>query len=215
MSERLPPRLAPAFLAAAAELGMASAARLFLREIARAGGPALVGAARDAFGRDFPVFHCMASDWLARGDAPAPRCEPVLAALEGLARVLVVGLEVDWLDVLLPRLGGVEVGLLREDIGVAADFRRVLANYDGLAVGVELAELHRWAGRRSGLLVFVYGCDGHVAHVPGTWLRVSGPDVRTQFAALVGWNILGEPMEVYPRWLAETGVGDFSRRVGP
>lgn len=214
MSE-LSPRLAQAFLAAASELGMASAARLFLEAIAREGGAGLVAVARDAFGRDFPVFHCLASHWLATGRGPEPRSEPVLAALGGLSRLLVVGLEADWLDALLPRLAGVEVGLLREDLGVAADFRRVLANYEGLAVGVELVELQRWAGRRSGLLVFVYGSDGHVAHVPGTWLRVSGPDVRTQFSALVGWNILGAPMDVYPRWLAETGVGDFSRLVGP
>lgn len=208
-------RLAQAFRAAAPELGMASTARLFLRELARDGGAAAVLAARDAFGREFPVFHSVASRWLREPGLPSPPVEAARDALGGLSRVLVVGLEVDWLDRLLPRLGGVEVGLLREDLGIAADFRRVLANYDGHAVGVELAELQRWAGRRSGLLVFVYGSDGHVAHVPGGWLRVSGPDVRTQFSALVGWNILGERMEVYPRWLAETDVRDFSRLVGP
>lgn len=214
MSE-LSPRLAEAFLVASSELGMASTARLFLRELAREGGPRVVLAARDAFGRSFPVFHCLATQWLRDMRVLTPRVDPVRGALAGLARVLVVGLEVDWLDVLLPRLSGVEVGLMREETSVTADFRRVLANYDGLAVAVELAELHRWAGRRSGLLVFVYGSDGHVAHVPASWLRVAGPDVRTQFSALIGWNILGEPMEVYPRWLAETGVGDFSQIVGP
>jgi hypothetical protein len=210
-----PSRLARAFRAAAPELGMASAARLFLRELAQDGGAAAVLAARDAFGREFPVFHCLATHWLRDLRLTTPRVEAAREALGGLSRVLVVGLEVDWLDLLLPHLRGVEVGLLREDLGLAADFRRVLANYDGAAVGVELAELQRWAGRRSGLLVFVYGSDGHVAHVPGGWLRVSGPDVRTQFSALVGWNILGAPMDVYPRWLAETDVRDFSRLVGP
>lgn len=211
----LPPRLAGAFLSAASELGMASAARLFAREVARAGGRELVAAARDTFGRDFPVFHVVASRWLAGELDAAPSPAPVLPLAGALARLLVVGLEANWLDALLPRLAGVEVGLLRDEAAVAADFRRVLANYEGLAVGVELAELHRWSGRRSGLLTFVYGSDGHVAHVPTTWLRVSGPDVRTQFAALIGWNILGGPMDVYPRWLAETGVADFSRLVGP
>jgi hypothetical protein len=194
---------------------MASTARLFLRELAKGGGAAAVLAARDAFGREFPVFHCLATHWLRDLRVLTPHVEAARAAVGGLSRVLVVGLEVDWLDLLLPQLAGVEVGLLREDLGIVADFRRVLANYDGHAVGVELAELQRWAGRRSGLLVFVYGSDGHVAHVPGGWLRVSGPDVRTQFSALVGWNILGAPMEVYPRWLAETDVRDFSRLVGP
>src|SRR5690606_24819392 len=130
-------------------------------------------------------------------------------------RLLVVGLEATWLDALLPRLRGVEVGLLRPDTGLTADFGRVLANYDGLAVGVELADLHLWSGRRSGLLTFVYGSDGHIAHVPAAWQRVSGPDVRTEFAALVGWNILGSPMELSPPWLAGTSVRDVSGVVGP
>lgn len=206
----LPPRLSQAFLTAAYELGMASAARLFTRELAAEGGTELVAAARDAFGREFPVWHCVASRWLAdeRGVEPCPSViEP---ALVGIRRLLVVGLEADWLDVLLPRLERTEVGLLLERTG---DARRVLANYEGLAVGVELGELHRWSGRHSGLLTFLYGSDRHVAHVSGVWLRVSGPDVRAQFATLVGWDILGTPMELYPRWLVETSVGDFSSLV--
>lgn len=210
-----PPRLARAFLTATSELGMASAARLFAREIGEGGGPDVLARARDSFGREFPVFHCLAARWLAGEREPPPRTEPVEAAAAGLTRLLVVGLEATWLDALLPRLRGVEVGLLRPDTGFAVDFGRVLANYDGLAVGVELADLYQWSGRRSGLLTFVYGSDGHLAHVPAAWQRVSGPDVRTQFAALLGWNILGAPMELYPRWLAETSVGDFSSVVGP
>jgi hypothetical protein len=209
------PRLAQAFLAATSELGMASAAHLFAREIVAAGGDAGLAAARDDLGRAFPVFHCVAGGWLAGERGPAPRTAPALAATAGLARLLVVGLETAWLDALLPLLSGIEVGLLREDTALVGDFRRVLANYEGLAVGVDLVDLSRWSGRRSGLLTFVYGSDGHVAHVPGAWQRVSGPDVRTQFAALIGWNILGEPMDLYPRWLAEAGVGDFSHLVGP
>lgn len=209
MSE-LSPRLGPAFLMAASELGMASAAHLFVREIAASGGDELVRRAADSLGHEFPVLGCVAEAWLAGERELRPDPARVLAAVRGLARLLVVGGETAWLDVLLPACGGIEVGLLRDDIGPAADFRRVLANYDGLAVGVELAALQRWSGRRSGLLCFVYGSDGHVVHVPGAWLRVSGPDVRTQFAALVGWNILGGAMTLYPRWLAETLVADFS-----
>lgn len=206
----LPPRLSQAFLTAAYELGMASAARLFTRELAAEGGAELVAAARDIFGREFPVWHSVASRWLADGRGVEPRpaaLEPVLA---GIRRLLVVGLETDWLDLLLPRLVGIEVGLLLERAG---DARRVLANYEGLAVGVELGDLHRWSGRHSGLLTFLYGSDRHVAHVPGVWLRASGPDVRAQFAVLVGWDILGAPMDLYPRWLAETSVSDFSALV--
>jgi hypothetical protein len=211
----VPPRLSRAFLTAAAELGMASTARLYARELLGSGGPGLLAAARDVLGREFPVFDCIAGRRLDGADDVAPRAEPVLAAVAGLSRLLVVGLEVDWLDELLPRLGGVDVGLLREEGTSASSFRRVLANYEGRAVGVELADLYRWSGRRSGVLTFVYGSDGHAVHVPGAWLRVSGPDVRTTFAALIGWNILGRAMDVYPRWLAETDVADFSRLVGP
>lgn len=210
-----PLRLARAFLTAAAELGMASAARLFVREFARSGGPELVAAARDVFGREFPVFHVVATRWLAEPTDAPPRLAALLAAVENLSRLLVVGIEATLLDALLPQLRGVEVGLVRDGHALGGDFARVLANYDGFAVGVELADLQRWSGRRSGLMTFVYGSDGHVVHVPATWLRVSGPDVRTQFAAVLGWNILGEPMEVYPRWLAETSAADFSRVLGP
>lgn len=206
----LPPRLSQAFLTAAYELGMASAARLFTRELAAEGGAELVAAARDVLGREFPVWHCVASLWLADARGVEPRPAEIEPALAGIRKLLVVGLEADWLDVLLPRLERTEVGLLLDRVG---DARRVLANYEGLAVGVELGDLHRWSGRHSGLLTFVYGSDLHVAHVPGVWLRVSGPDVRAQFSALVGWDILGAPMELYPRWLAETGAGDFSALV--
>lgn len=209
----LSPRLGPAFALAASELGMASAARLFVREIAASGGEELVGSAARGLGREFPVLGCVAARWLAGARAPDPTPAGVLAAARGLTRLLIVGLETAWLDALLPACRGIEVGLLLDDLSPAPDVRRVLANYDGAAAGVPLGELHRWAGRRSGLLCFVYGSDDHVVHVPGAWLRVSGPDVRTQFAALIGWNILGAAMELYPRWLAETQASDFSAVV--
>jgi hypothetical protein len=206
-------RLGPAFQLAASELGMASAARLFIAEISASGGRELVEATAHGLGREFPVLGTIAGRWLAGGPPPTPDPTPMLAATRGLTRLLVVGLETAWLDVLLPACRDLEVGLLLGDTSAAADVRRVLANYDGLAVGVTLADLHGWSGRRSGLVCFVYGSDGHVVHVPTTWLRVSGPDVRTQFASLIGWNILGPAMDVYPRWLAETQVSDFSTVV--
>ncbi|WP_437595750.1 hypothetical protein WMF28_24550 [Sorangium sp. So ce590] len=211
----LPPALGQAFRMVAAELGMRSAARLFLRELMGAGGAPLVGEARDQLGREFPVLDFVAEQWLS-GGAEAP-LDPagVLDALRGVNRLLVVGLEADGLDALVPRLSGVEAGLVTDAGGLDPDFRRVLANYDGLMEPVGLSELHRWAGRRSALLTFVYGTDGHAAHVSPSWLRVSGPDVRTQFRSLIGWDILGRPMTVYPRWMVETSAGDFSCLVGP
>ncbi|KYG08085.1 hypothetical protein BE21_02140 [Sorangium cellulosum] len=211
----LPPALGQAFRMVAGELGMRSAARLFLRELMAAGGAPLVREARDQLGREFPVLDFIAEQWLA-GRAEAP-LDPagVLEALRGVTRLLVVGLEADGLDALAPRLTGVEAGLVTDGGGLDPDFRRVLANYDGLMTPVELSELHRWAGRRSALLTFVYGTDGHAAHVSPSWLRVSGPDVRTQFRSLIGWDILGRPMTVYPRWMVETSPADFSCLVRP
>lgn len=200
---------------AATELGMASAARLFVRQVAVSGGDDLVAELAADLGRDFPVLGCIATRWIGGDQGADPRPAGVLKAMNGLARMLVVGLETTWLDTLLPACRGLTVGLLRDDGLPTADFRRMLANYDGLAVGVELAELQRWAGRRSGLVCFVYGSDGHVVHVPAAWMRVSGADVRAQFATLVGWNILGSAMELYPRWLAETHQGDFSSLIDP
>lgn len=219
----LPPGLDQAFLMAATELGMCSAARLFVRELAAAGGGALVAEARDQLGRAFPVLDFVAGRALAgepelRGDKPSyatepPDPAPVLRALAGIARLLVVGIEADFLDALEPRLDGVEVGLLAETGPTQADLRRALANYGGRVRAVTLDDFQRWAGRRSALLTFVYGSDGHVAHVQGAWLRVSGPDVRTQFRSLIGWDIFGHPLDVYPRWLVETHRDDFSDLV--
>lgn len=207
---RLPEHLGQAFLMAAGELGMASAARLFVRELARLGGDNLVAEAGDALGREYPVFDFVAHRWL-EGDRAA-RLDPssVRQALEGITRLVVVGLETDALDVLVGSLSGVEIGLIVEPFGVAPDLRRVLANFGGALRTVDLEEFRRWAGKRSSLLTFVYGTDSHTAHVATTWLRVSGPDVRAQFRSLVGWDVLGEPMRLYPRWLVETSCEDFS-----
>jgi hypothetical protein len=212
----LPPALGQAFRIAAAELGMYSAARLFLRELAAVGGDGLVREARDQLGRDYPVLDCLAERWLA-GDQPcageAPGVAEVAAVLKGVTRLLIVGVEADHLDALVPRLAGVALGLISAGGGLEPDWHRVLANYGGRVEAVGLADLQRWAGRRSALLTFVYGTDGHTAHVNSTWLRVTGPDVRTQFRSLIGWDVLGAPMLVYPRWLVAAGHGDFSHLV--
>jgi hypothetical protein len=207
---RLPDHLGQAFLMAAGELGMASAARLLVRELARLGSDDLVAEACDALGREYPVLDFVAHQWL-EGDR-VPRLDPssVLRALQGITRLVVVGLETDALDVLVAALPGVEMGLIVEPFGEAPDLRRVLANLGGALQSVDLADFRRWAGKRSALLTFVYGADEHTAHVATTWLRVSGPDVRVQFRSLIGWDVLGEPMRLYPRWLVETSCDDFS-----
>jgi len=199
----------------AAELGMCSASRLFVRELAAAGGDALVREARDRLGRDYPVFDFVAARALEGDPAPPIDPEPVCGALAGIARLLVVGLEAFFLDALVEALPDVEIGLIADSGGMEPDLRRVLANYRDRVEGVSLGDIHRWAGRRSALLTFVYGADAHVVYVNATWLRVSGPDVRTSFRSLVGWDIFGRPMLVYPRWLVETARDDLSNLVGP
>lgn len=207
---RLPSHLGQAFLMAAGELGMASAARLFVRELAAIGGDELVAEACDSYGREFPVLDFVAHRWL-QGDRNFSRnLTQVFQALEGTKRLIVVGLETDELDGLVQALPGIEIGLVAEPFGVAPDMRRVLANFQGAIVSVDLADFRRWAGKRSAILTFLYGTDGHVAHVAATWLRVSGADVRAQFRTLVAWDVLGEPMRLYPRWLIETSCEDFS-----
>ncbi|MDI1436493.1 hypothetical protein [Polyangium sorediatum] len=215
----LPRHLGQAFLMAAGELGMASAARLFVRELSQIGGEALVGEACDMLGREYPVFDFVAHRWGSGHRDPTldPILDPAPAAraLEGISRLLVIGLETDALDALVTALPGVDIGLVAEPFGVEPDMRRVLANYGDAVRPVSLTEFRRWAGRRSALLTFVYGTNGHTAHVAATWLRVAGPDVRPQFRSLVGWDVLGEPMRLHPRWLVETGRDDFSALVGP
>jgi hypothetical protein len=40
-----------------------------------------------------------------------------------------------------------------------------------------------------------------------------GQDVRTQFRSIIGWDVLGEVMYLYPRWMTETSLADFSHVV--
>lgn len=207
---RLPGHLGQAFLMAAGELGMASAARLFVRELAQLGGDELVAESCDVFGREYPVLDFVAHRWLEGDRDSRLDTTEVLRALDGIKRLVVVGFETDALDTLVKALPDVEMGLVAEPFGVTPDMRRVLANFQGSLVSVPLSDFRRWAGKRSALLTFVYGTDGHIAHVASTWLRVSGPDVRAQFRSLVAWDVLGEPMRLYPRWLIETSCEDFS-----
>ncbi len=214
MTAALPESLSVSFIVAAAELGMASAARVFVEEVARALGTEGVELARDAIGRQFAVFDSVASTWLERGETQRLDPEGVLGALRGARRVLVVGTEADALDLLVPRLE-VPLGLVAGGGGIEEDVVRTAANYSGRMEVVPLGAWTSWAGARSALLAFVYGADDHVANVSPAYLRLVGPDVRASFRSLVGWNLLGARPRLHPRYLAQTGLEDFSVVLPP
>lgn len=206
----LPTAIDAAFRLAAAELGMASAARLFVGELAAASGRAGVEALRDRLGRAYPVVDGIAGRWLREGSLAPLSAAGAAAAIAGVSRLLVVGVEADALDVLLPGLRGVEVGFVTEGRALLPEWRRVLANYERVeAVG--LGDFQLWAGRDAALLTFVYA---EVVHVSPQWLRVQGPDTRALFRSLVAWDVLGEALEVYPRWFAEAPRASFTEVVG-
>lgn len=214
IAERLS-RLEQAFRVACGELGHCSAAWLFVREVAAEGGAASVEGLRDGLGRAFPVLDAIARAWLGGATEARVDVAPVLAACAGAERVLVVGLEAMHLDALVARLPAeARIGLVLHG-APDADWDRVLANLRGRVEGTSLGEFQRWAGPRSVLVTFGYGVLGGRVHVNPAWVRVSGPDVRTQFRGLVAWDVLGAPMFVYPRWLASASVEDFSQVVLP
>jgi hypothetical protein len=190
-----------AFRLAASELGMASAAWLFVRETASLAQAAGVAALRDNLGRAWPVLDAVCAGWLAGEHEPCIDSSVLLPALHGTTRLVLVGYEAAWVDALLARLpADVRVGLVCHGDPLA-DWQRVLANHDGRVEALRLADFQAWAGPRTVLLTFVYGATADQVFVTPGWLRASGPDVRLQFRHLLGWRILGVPLEVYPRWL--------------
>ncbi len=210
---RLPASAPAAFRLAAAELGMCSAARLFAAELLAAGGEELLSEAREKLGSDFPVFDLVASDALDGKPPARPDATETARALGSATSVLVIGLEAFFLDALVPALGDARIGLVLGEGGLAADLRRILANFGDRVEEARIGDLQRWAGRKSALLTFVYGTNGPVAYVSPVWLRVAGSDVRTQFRTLVGWDVLGRPTTLYPRWLVEAQIEPFSQVV--
>lgn len=192
---------AQAFRRAASELGMASAARLFVHETAEAEGRDGVARLRDALGRSWPVLDAVCAAWLADGPGPVPDAGPLATVLDGAQRVVLVGHEADWVDALRGWLApGVRLGLLQLGDPIT-HWPRLLANHGGRIEGLSLETFQAWAGPRSVLMTFLYGESPGQVFVQPAWLRVAGPDVRLQFRSLVGWRILQAPLEVYPRWL--------------
>ena len=211
---RVPAGLCAAFGVCAGELGMFSAARVFVRELLLEPDEALAAEAAGALGESYPVFDVVAARAFARREVPAVSAAAVAAEVGDLSRLVVVGIEAHCLEALLPEIPGVRVAVL-PDLTHDADLDRVRAN---LGERVELSErgtCQRWAGRSTGLLTIVYGADGFRATVCQAWLRAHGPDVRPRFRKIVGWNVLGPKMEAYPRWLGETDASDFAPLVGP
>lgn len=206
-----PEVLDQAFRLAAGELGMCDAAWRFADEVEAEGGPALLEAVRDVLGATFPVLDAVFS---RRLEARQPSVEPgaVCAACEGLKRVVVVGLEARWLDALIAALPQVELAVL-PSAALAGDAARVAANLPSRVELIGLDRFQRLAGPRSGVLTFVYGATSSSAFVLPEWVRCQGADVRAQFRSFIGWNLLGSPPEVYPRWLVETSSDVFTHLV--
>lgn len=213
MRNLLPAGLDQAFLLAASELGLCSAAWLFAREIAAEAGDEGVSELRDQLGREFPVLDAVCQAW-STGER-APRIDPTgaLDALAGATRVLFVGHESRWLDALVAALPGSTLGLLTHSI-FEPDWGRLLDNYQGRLEPVAMAQFQGWAGARSALVTFAYGQGHGTAFVLPSWVRVTGVDVKAQFRTLLGWSVLPEPPAVYPRWLVEAPSSLFSDIVG-
>lgn len=209
----LPRNASASFRLAAAELGMCSAARLFTSELASAGGDALLEEACQVLGPQFPVLDMVAGEALA-GRPPRPiDAAACVEALRSPSVVLIVGLEAFFLDALVAALPDARLGLVLGEAGDGLDVRRVIANFGERVQEVRLGDVQRWAGNKSALLSFVYGATSVSAYVAPIWLRVAGSDIRTQFRTLVGWDVLGAPTRLYPRWLVESPLELFSRVV--
>ncbi len=202
-----------AFHATAGELGMLTTSRLIVDEVFAAAGEAGLRELRATLGRRYAVLDTVASAKLA--DVPTPTPDPTRAAdaLRGATSLLVVGVEADALDGLVPALGSLRLGVLAAS-ELEVDWARCAASYGPTAEVVPSADWARWAGRRAALLTFLYGRRGPVTFVVPAWLRMNGPDVRTSFRTVLGWDVLGRAPDVYPRWLVETSVRDFSTIVG-
>jgi hypothetical protein len=209
---RIGPTVYEAFSVAVSELGVLTAARLFVREVAEEGGAALVEELATTLGLEYAVLEAVARQWLAGARRAEADASAALAACTGASQLVIVGLEADCLDALVPKLQDTRAVLVRTP-GVATDYERLTAGYGGRLETAELGALQRFAGRKSTLLTFLYGTRGDATWVDPLWMRVNGADVRTQFRALIGWEVLGAPMDLYPRWLVETTAAEFSHLV--
>jgi hypothetical protein len=206
----LPRGLGDSFQLAAADLGQVTASWLFVREIAGASGAEALFELRDQLGRTYPVLDAVAREWLDGVRGPDVRIGPVLDACRGASRIVVVGLEAEFLDVLERRLAPEIQLVLLEESALEPDWARVRANFGRRVVGTSLSAFQRHGGRTSVLLTFGYGSTATGVYVPPAWLRVIGSDVRTQFRSIVLWNTLAKAPFVFPRWLVDAPLEDFT-----
>jgi hypothetical protein len=207
MMEVLPTGIGQTFKLAAAELGFRSAARLFIGSLG--GDPSTVEALRDVLGREYPVLDAVAAQWLRQGGLPPPTIEPVRQGLSGCRTVVVVGLEVDFLDPLVAAMPEARFKLLAMT-PLPADWGRIVSNYEGQAEVVTLEEALACAGARSAALCFAYGDKDGSLYVPQSWLRFFGRDTKSLFRTIMAWNVVPAPFEVYPRWLSPCPTADFT-----
>lgn len=206
--------LGGAFELASAELGFGSAAWLFVEQIAAISGDAAVAELREQLGSSFSVLDLIAKRWLDGERPERVETAPIQRALRGARRLLVIGLEARHLDAIVRDLpADVRIGLLTYRLQ-RVDWERVLGNFGGRVEAVSLSEFQSWAGARSALLTFVYGTRGLTMYVLSAFLRVYGSDVRTQFRDIIGWDVLGAPPEIYPRYLVESATTDLTLLVG-
>jgi hypothetical protein len=210
----LPNGIDQAFLAVCGELGMTTASWLFVRAVARSAGDRGIAALAERVGGDFPVLEAVASGWLAGSRERHTDPTSVLEAIGNVTRLVLVGIEASFLDSLVPRLdASVKLAMIAHSPFVV-DWERVLDNYADRIERVDLDTFQNWAGGKSALLTFAYGRNDSRTAVLPLWLRACGMDVRSQFRALVAWNVLDTPLERHPRWLVEVETDSFTHFVG-
>jgi hypothetical protein len=192
---------------------MFSASRLFAAQLLDEPDPRVVAEVVELLGDRYPVFDAVAHSVLSARSLPPIDAAPVMHALSGLARLVVIGMEAVCLDALLERAPNELRIALVPDVLEGANLSRVAANYSGAVEFLGLDTFQGWAGRRSALLTTVYGSDGFQATVCQAWLRAHGPDVRSRFRSIIGWNVLGPKMAAHPRWLGDTSADEFAPLV--
>jgi hypothetical protein len=207
----LPRGLRSAFHVAVSELGMCTAAWLFVEEVAAEGGRSLVSELRRELGADWPVLDAVAAMHLEGRQRPDPDVRRLGPILEGAAQLVCVGLEAAWLDALVAETS-TPVAVVRHSV-FDPDWERVAANYGDRVTFEGLGTFQRLAGPRTVLLTYAYGADDVTTHVLPAWVRVSGEDVRTQFRDLVAWEVLHHPFETWPRWLVGVPTRQFTSVV--
>lgn len=211
--ELLPPGLSQAFAAVVGELGQVTASWLFVRAVARCTGDAGVEALAESIGPSFTVLDAVARGWLEGERELVVDPRPVVEAIGNATRVVVVGVDATFLDALVAALDAKVAIAIVTHTAFDVDWDRVLDNWGGRVERVDLDTFQKWAGGKSALLTFAFGRQGDQTAVVPLWLRACGEDVRSQFRALIAWDILGRPLSLYPRWLVEIEAQSFTHYV--